>query len=605
MPKYLNEILVKLNGANAPTTFFDALTEVVVDTSLGMPSMCSIRLYDQTLSWVDDASLDLGKSLEVSVKAGGASAATVIFKGEITALEPQFSAEGKTMMQIRGYDKSHRLHRGRKTRSFLKVKDSELASTIGGEAGLTVEVDATSVTHDYVIQYNQTNMEFLASRAERIGYQVIVGEGKLQFKKASYSSATTILTFMENLMSFQPRWAATHQADTMTVRGWDVAKKAAIVSTKSPNASFNQGGMAKTGGAYATSAFSAATETLVDQFAFDSSDGTEIATGLSDDISRDFVEADGICVETPTVQAGTKVTVKKVGTRFSGDYYVTSATHIYNSNGYETHFTISGRHPQTLSRLVDGQGSAADGGTIQGYVTALVSNLNDPDGLGRAKVKYAWLGDVESDWMRIASPMAGSSRGFMFLPEINDEVVVAFEHGDVHRPCIVGALWSKIDKPPVANSVAVENGKVNQRMIKTRAGHIILMDDKQGEEKISVKSKSGAEIILDDKTGSESVTIKDKTGSNSMVIKSSDNSMTIKVNGDFNVTATGKITMKSTMDMSLESSTNAKVKGLQLALEGTAKGELKAAQVSINGSAMTEVKAGAMLQLQGALVKIN
>jgi phage protein D/phage baseplate assembly protein gpV len=614
--KYLTQFTIKINGSEIAAAKYNDVNEIMVDTSLNMPSMCTIRFNDEKLAWADDASLDLGKALEISVKTGSndASLTGLLFKGEITSLEPQFTSDGHTMMQVRGYDKSHRLHRGCKTRTFLKTKDSDLASTIGGEAGLSVEVDATTFQYDYVMQFNQTNWEFLVSRAERIGYQVICGEGKLLFKKADYSSGTTSLVFMMNLLSFEPRWASTHQTDKMIVKGWDVATKQAITGTKTPLASFNQGGMAKTGGAYATAAYSAADAVLVDQNPFNQSEADQLATGLSYNISRAFVEAEGVCEGNPGVKAGSKVNITKVGTRFSGTYMVTSATHTYSvTEGYLTHFSISGRHPQTLASMVNGDSVTPEVGRVSGFTIGIVTNLTDPDDLGRVKVKYPTLGEIESDWVRIASPMAGSGRGFMFLPEINDEVVVAFQNGDIHRPCIVGSLWSKVDKPPVVNSVAVESGKVNQRMIKTRAGHIIMLDDKQGEEKISVKSKSGHEIIMDDKSGSESVTIKDKTGSNSMVIKSSDNSMAIKVQGDFSVTATGKITLKSTQDMTLESTANAKLKGIQLALEGTAQAEMKAPTATVNGSAMTEIKSGAttvvkggaMVQVQGALVTIN
>ena len=237
---------------------------------------------------------------------------------------------------------------------------------------------------------------------------------------------------------------------------------------------------------------------------------------------------------------------------------------------------------------------------MHGVVVGLVTNNKDPDDLGRVKVKYPWLGDnIESDWIRLSSPMAGSGRGFLYLPEVNDEVLIAFEHGDVHHPYIVGALWSSTDKPLKKNSEVVgSDGKVNQRLIQTRAGHVILFDDKQGEEKVSITSKSGHTVILDDKSGSESITIKDKSGNNKMVIDSTKNSMAINVNGDFTVEAKGKVSIKSTQAMALESMAKATVKGTAgLSLDGTTQAELKGAQVSVSGSAMTEVK--------GGIVKIN
>jgi len=193
-----------------------------------------------------------------------------------------------------------------------------------------------------------------------------------------------------------------------------------------------------------------------------------------------------------------------------------------------------------------------------------------------------------------------------FLPEVNDEVLVAFEHGDIHRPYIVGYLWNNADKPPLTTATAVASGKVSSRVIKTTSGHLITMTDKAGEELVSIKTKSGHQFILDDKPGSEKISIIDKTGSNKMVIDSVAKSMAINVGGDFSVTATGKITLKGTQDVSLEASGgNAKVKGINTTIEGVAKSELKGPQVSVAGTAQAELKGSAMVTIQGGIVKIN
>jgi phage protein D/phage baseplate assembly protein gpV len=594
---YISQIFIKVGGSDISADLMNVLHEAVIDTSLQLPSMFSLSFLDPTLKWVDESLFDLGKEVEISAKAPDGQQG-VLIKGEITALEPNFLADGKTMLVVRGYDKAHRLHRGKKTRTFLKKKDSDLVSTIAGEAGLSAQADATTITYDYILQNNQTNMEFLAARAERIGYQVYSAEGKLYFKKGDATlGAGPELKFGEALISFQPTYAGTHQSNTMKVMGWDGKKKQAITSQATPNSSLNQGGLGKTGGAAAQSAFGAAEAIVTDQPVFTTDEAKALAEGLSNDISRDFVQAEGVCAGDPRVKAGYTVTIKNVGTRFSGKYFVTSATHIYNEAGYETRFAISGRQPNTLSHLL---GAEQGRGVVEGVVVGLVTNLKDPDDLGRVKVKYPWLGDnIESDWVRIATPMAGSARGFMYLPEVNDEVLIAFEHGDVHRPHIVGALWSSTDAPPKKNSEAVGgDGKVNQRIIKTRAGHVVLLDDKQDEEQVSITSKSGHTVILNDKGGSESISIIDKTKSNKLVIDSSKNSMTISVNGDFTVEAKGKVTINSVQAMSLESKANATVKGTTgLSLDGTSQAELKAATVSVAGQGMTEVK--------GGLVKIN
>ena len=165
---FLSQFFIKINGQNVPDDFMDSVLEIVVDTSLYLPEMFTILLLDPYLKWTDNSSLlDLGKPVEISAQAseeyGGAEG--LLIKGEITALEPEFSVEGKTTILVRGYNKSHRLHRGKKTRTFLKQKDSDIVSQIAGEAGLSAAADATTVTYDYILQNNQTNMEFLQARA--------------------------------------------------------------------------------------------------------------------------------------------------------------------------------------------------------------------------------------------------------------------------------------------------------------------------------------------------------------------------------------------------------------------------------------------------------
>jgi uncharacterized protein involved in type VI secretion and phage assembly len=164
-----------------------------------------------------------------------------------------------------------------------------------------------------------------------------------------------------------------------------------------------------------------------------------------------------------------------------------------------------------------------------GVTVGIVTNNQDPENLGRVKVKYPWLSeDAESHWARVLTPMAGKDRGIYFLPEVDDEVLLAFEQGDINFPYILGALWNGKDKPPAKN----EDGKNNQKMIKSRSGHQIILDDTEGKEKIIIQ---------------------DKTGKNQIVIDSKENKMDIKVEKDLTIETLGKIILKSSDDdISLE-----------------------------------------------------
>jgi uncharacterized protein involved in type VI secretion and phage assembly len=171
--------------------------------------------------------------------------------------------------------------------------------------------------------------------------------------------------------------------------------------------------------------------------------------------------------------------------------------------------------------LLLGNASNQDENRFYGVAIAIVVNNQDPDNLGRVKVKFPWLGTGdESNWARVVSLMAGKDRGLYFFPEVNDEVLVAFEHGDIRAPCVLGALWNGVDKPPAANG----DGKNNQRLIKSRSGH---------------------QIILDDTEGKEQIIIRDKTEKNAIIIDSSTNTITVKAEQDLTIEVGGNLSLKS------------------------------------------------------------
>ena len=202
-----------------------------------------------------------------------------------------------------------------------------------------------------------------------------------------------------------------------------------------------------------------------------------------------------------------------------------------------------------------------DSARFWGVTVGLVTNNKDPDGLGRVKLALPWLADgFETDWARVVSPMAGKARGLYALPEVDDEVLVGFEHGRLDVPFVLGALWNGKDKPPESNA----DGKNDHRSLTSRSGHVIRLSDKSGEERI--------EIL-------------DKSGKNSVVVDTKSNTVTVTADADVVVRATkGKLTLAG--DGGVEVSSG--------------KGDVK-----ITASKGIEVKANAKLVLKGATVDIN
>src|SRR5258706_6656541 len=140
------QIKIKVGGV-AHEDMLDDLIMAVVDTNMHLPAMCTVELFDDTMEWMEDAAIALGKTVEISFEGQPDPAETtdpdpvVLFKGEMTSIEPRFNVDGKATLLFRAYDKSHRLHRGKKTRTFLEATDSDIVSKIANEAGLTPEVE--------------------------------------------------------------------------------------------------------------------------------------------------------------------------------------------------------------------------------------------------------------------------------------------------------------------------------------------------------------------------------------------------------------------------------------------------------------------------------
>jgi phage baseplate assembly protein V len=187
---------------------------------------------------------------------------------------------------------------------------------------------------------------------------------------------------------------------------------------------------------------------------------------------------------------------------------------------------------------------------VYGVTTGTVTNNQDPENLGRVKVRFSSLSEnYESHWARIATLMAGSGRGVYWLPEVNDEVLVAFEQGDMERPYILGGLWNGEDKPPDHDQ---EN---NQRLLKTRKGHTIVLDDTADTAQVSITSSSGHSIVFDDTNGKEKLSMTSQGGHQILIddqaatisIGSADgkNTLTIDIqNNAMTIATQGKLTLR-------------------------------------------------------------
>ena len=489
-----------------PSNYASHLHSLTVESSLNLPSIAEFTLLDNDLKFIDDEELLVpGKSLQIYARENRGSQ---IFDGEIVELEPNFQSPHKYCV-VRGFDRLHWLMRGQLTKDYINQSDSSIATEIIGTdcKPLNPVVQSTSPVHRYVFKDNETNLSFLQRRAALLGF-VIYADGKDIHFEAPKSREEIELTWSaDGLSNFRPRLSTLDQPTEVTARAIDMATGKVLVGKAGVGTGQPEVGEPKDRVAMAKTLSvgqspSDGNKAVISTAVRDSSDVTQkhvdnLASSEANRRSSDYIQAEGTCGGNPQIVAGTKIKISNIGKRFGGSYVVSSATHIFDSQkNYTTHFNVTGTHVQTLQHLLGHRPQPR-----YGFVVGIVDEVEgDPEHLCRVKVLYTGLDDKsKSNWARVVSVGGGNNRGIEFLPENGDEVLIGFENGDVHAPYVLGGVWNKVNVPPELDTSIVEGGKVKRRIIRSRMGHTITLDDSDSTLGITVDDGKGGKIHIDTK----------------------------------------------------------------------------------------------------------
>jgi phage protein D len=360
----------------------DSSRQIVVEQDLAQPDMALVTLGGPAgLAFA--ARVRAGD--DVQVVAEPASAAGAIFKGEIVGVEPVFEPLNPRVL-IRAYNRIHRLNRERHTRVYNDVTDADLVAIVAQAHGLVPVVAAgLQERHEAVFQHNQTDLEFLRARAARLGFEVWCEDTKLFFARVGQGRPLTLAAMRARgdaaLLRFHPRLASSDTIQEVVARGWDPVGKKEVVGTATA----------------ATLLLRAEPNTpglrlgRTSEFTVDHPiSSTEEAQAIAAEKLRDLLDVQGDA-EAETgghdgLRPGDLIVVRGTNDRFDGQYYVRGVSHRF------TH------HPDTCGA---------------GYRTLLALEHRAPS--------------------------------LYFLPEIDDEVLLAFEQGDLARPYVVGSLWDDDD----------------------------------------------------------------------------------------------------------------------------------------------------------------
>ncbi len=327
--------------------------EIVVDNLSDGPDMIQCRLNAHESSdigaWIEKGEIAIGKPIEVKLGFHQKGQPELVFKGEVAGWEPVIVGKEPAGIAVRGYNKLHRLTRGRKSRPWQDVCFSDVATTIAGDWGLgTGGVEATSPIQPYVYQPSITDLDMLRLMASRVGYEVCCDlEENLVFAKPRVTTGpVATLKWGDNLKKFKTRLSTGSQISKVKVSGWDVKKKERIEATAGPGDVLSAMGGSTKGPEAASKFEQGEIEYHVQLSAvYSLEDLQQMAKGLMNTIALNYVIADMEAEGENKVVAGKVVTVEGVKARFNGDYYVVRSRHVLKPNqklpdaGYVTELT--------------------------------------------------------------------------------------------------------------------------------------------------------------------------------------------------------------------------------------------------------------------------
>ncbi len=574
-------LVVAVEGRPLPAVVADSLTSTRVEQNTGLPDVFTLRFTDPEGAMLEAGSFALGRKVRISAQTGAPTGPVLLLEAEVTAMEFEVSA-GAGYTMVRGLDLSHRLRRGTKCRTFVNMSASDVVRKVAGEAGLACgRIDSTTPVYPYLAQEAESDWDLLARLAVAHERLLTFRDGKLDFAKHAAAAAageTPVLTVHRNVVELRTSVTASDQVSNVEVRGWDPAEKMAVngrATASTASATLDKGSTQE-----ATRAFGSSTVVVADPRITDGTTAANVARSRSDHRAGGYAEIDGVALGDPDLRAGKPVSLEQAPAGFAGKYVLTSVRHEFDARGaYLTHFAASHGSDRSLFGSVHGA-TRTDPAPFAGVAPAIVTNVKDDEEGGRVKVKFPWWDEsLESSWCRTVHAGAAKGRGLVVLPEVGDEVLVAFVGGDFTQPVVLGGMFNRKDRPDPAWSEHTKSGAgaVTWRGWTSRTGMKVAFVEQNGNETLEVSTNRGAQRVT---------------------LLQTAKGIQIVSEGPVEVTAKKNVKVEAQQNVDVKSLTGSiKVGGTSVEVSAQAELKLKGATVSVDATGP--------LTLKGAIVKIN
>lgn len=579
------------------------ISRLTIDAAFFMPRTCEVEFSGEY------ADLSPDSDFSVFAYSGGAFLGDVLFKGKVMTSETRIDEGNGMRVTVRAFDHSRHMIAGARTRMFEDMTYSEVIKAVAKPYGLAPFffglIERSQPKLPSIVQMNETDWDFVCRLAREMGWVAYVDhyvnlarmpQVRLCFakpgdlRKASSGGGSSRKAFKVGdgrVISISATLSGAGLPNSVQVPGWDGLKEAPALG-KSSLGSKNFV-VAKEDASRPFKSNKAGTFTSTGRMASSNTEANMLAKGLATRYAASATDVDMLVRGHPAVKLNEAIGIGGIERYREGRFIVSGVVHEFTSEfGFQTNVYCTGLEDRSLSGL---QGAGVRRPVLTGVYPAVVNDLDDPKKAGRVTLNLPWLDSAYvTGWARIVQMGAGKGVGWQYLPAPKDEVLVAFENGQLETPYVIGGIGGKDGKVPPAKLMS--EGKPVKQVFTTKSGHQLVFDDEGDDAGITIQAKNGStcSIVLSDKQG---ITIMTK-GETPVAIKAGgDVTVTAKKNATINaqnanvntkaavtVKAKGKVDVSGS-SISIDATGSATIKGAKVSIEATGPLSLKGKMVSI------------------------
>jgi len=504
----LPKLVVEIDGIPLSIAEGRTLISVRVQQRLSLPSLCELEFIDPEEEHSSSSTMHAGAELRILLQQQG----TLLFKGQITALDYAYGPSNERTIHIRGYDHLHQLRKRQPVCAHVELTLEELIRSLTSDMGISVEAESCGPVWDKLVQYRQSDLEFITEVAERCGLYFTLRDDSLHLiSLQGVDQAPVTLQLGKSLLEAHIAANADPACRSVVTMGWDpwLAEE-----------HYGHAGEARSGREIKTDILpdnvgGTGERSLVDETVQNDAQADVIAQAELDRRVAGEVILWGVADGNSSLQAGTPVTIKGVAETLAGRYVLTAVTHIIDhQKGYISEFETVPPQPHRRERS-----------TLS--TVGLVTRVDDPEGLGRIKVLLPSYNDVETNWLQVVIPGAGANKGVVALSDVDDRVMVLLHRDDPAQGVVLGGLYGTTSPP----DAGVNDGAIRRYNIQTPGGQRINLDDDEN----TVRINTGEDTFIELSPGTARL-----ENSDGSFVELSGNKLKIHAEVDLEIEAPGK-----------------------------------------------------------------